>query len=232
MANNLTLYDEADWWDEAGPFYLLNRLNPGRFSFFDRAISDWKGLRVLDVGCGGGFACEFLARKGAIVTGIDPSQASIDRASHHARAVGLGSISYLCGSATELPFSNDSFDAVMCVDVLEHIPDWPQAIAEFGRVLRPGGHFLFDTINRNRLSAWFMVSMLENTFGVIPRGTHDPAMFIKPTEIKNVLFRYGFVDVTTTGFNTFWSPFSRDYFAIAGGPQKIMYIGYSQYSGV
>lgn len=231
MANNLTLYDEADWWDESGPFFLLNKMNPGRFRFFDQVISDWQGVRVLDVGCGGGFVSEFLAKKGAIVTGMDLSRAALDRAASHAKGVGLDSIRYIFGSATELPFARDSFDAVVCFDVLEHIPQWQLAIGEFARVLRPGGRFLFDTINRNTLSSWFLINVLENTFGVIPKGTHDPRLFIKPSEIRLALDRCGFVDVTTTGFHTIWSPFSRDFFAVAGGPQSIMYIGHSQFKG-
>jgi 2-polyprenyl-6-hydroxyphenyl methylase/3-demethylubiquinone-9 3-methyltransferase len=224
MANDLTLYDTPDWWSEQGPLYLLRKLNPGRFGFFDRTMPTWKDVSVLDAGCGGGFTSEFLAARGAKVTGLDASAAAIDVARRHSAHAGLA-INYTTGSITELPFADSSFDAVVCVDVLEHVPGWRQALAEFHRVLRPGGQLFFDTINRNPMSAFFFVPVLERTLGLIARGTHDPRLFIRPQEISETLQKLGFIKTNMTGFHVMWSPWKRDYSAFAGGPKTLMYIG-------
>ena len=118
--NDLTFYDRmADhWWDESAKIYALHHLNPLRFNYFDRFISSWKDLRVLDAGCGGGYTCEFLAQRGAIVSAIDQSLACIQRAIEQAQP--HYKIDYLHGYADSLPYANQSFDAVLCVDVQIH----------------------------------------------------------------------------------------------------------------
>ena len=167
--NNLSYYDEwaPQWWQADGTVAPLNRLNPLRFQFFDRYIADWQGLKVLDVGCGGGFTCEFLARRGASVTGVDLSAKCIEAASRHAAEVGL-SIDYVCAQGEALPFEADAFDVVTCVDVLEHVADVRGAIAQIARVLKPSGTFCFDTINRTWQSKLVMIWLLENTLRQIP----------------------------------------------------------------
>ena len=118
--NDLTFYDRmaGHWWDESAKIYALHHLNPLRLNYFDRFISSWKDLRVLDAGCGGGYTCEFLAQRGAIVSGIDQSLACIQRAIEHAQP--HYKIDYLHGYAESLPYANQSFDAVLCVDVQIH----------------------------------------------------------------------------------------------------------------
>ncbi len=155
---NNHMYNELanSWWDENGPLHLLKvMVNPWRAPYFadvmrERFGADLSRIRLLDIGCGGGVLAEEFARLGCQVTGIDISVESIAVARAHARTEDL-SIDYQTGSASQLPFDGSSFEVVSCCDALEHIPEWEQVVVEVGRVLEPGGLFLFDTINR---TAW------------------------------------------------------------------------------
>lgn len=193
---NNQIYDElADtWWDENAFLHLLKvMVNPWRVPYFRDALVAHHGLalnrlRLLDVGCGGGVLSEEFAALGCQVTGIDISPRSIAAARAHAAQAGLA-IEYRLGSAADLPFADGSFDAVTCCDVLEHIRDWRQVIAEAGRVLRPGGLFLFDTINRTQKSrAVFIYGLQESPLTkLMPPETHVWDMFIRPNEITAAL---------------------------------------------
>src|SRR5262245_5027389 len=148
------------WWDEAGFLHTLAALNPARFGYMRRVLIeelglDPAGLPVLDIGCGGGLLAEEFARLGCNVTGLDPSEESLAAARTHAAAQGLA-IDYHCAPGEALPFGDASFDVVYCCDVLEHVHDLPQVIAETARVLRPGGTYLYDTINRTLRSRLVM----------------------------------------------------------------------------
>ena len=145
-----------------------------------------------DVGDAGGFMAEALAARGAHVSGIDPAEATINAARAHARAQGLR-IGYDVGVGEALPYDDACFDAVVCVDVLEHVADLHKVMAEVTRVLRPGGLFLFDTINRNPLARLATITVAEDLLRLLPRGTHDPAKFIKPAELRAVLQGAGLV---------------------------------------
>lgn len=204
--NNLEFYDQQapSWWNEAATIYPLSRLNPLRFAYFDRLIPHWKGLAVLDVGCGGGYTCEFLAQRQAQVWGIDRSGACIDAARRHAQAAPLP-ITYAQGVAEALPFADATFDVVVCVDVLEHVEDLPRAIAEISRVLKPGGYFCFDTVNRTWQSQIIMIWLLENILRKIPRGIHDWRKFITPSELTHLMSAHGLGEATICGFNLFGS---------------------------
>ena len=200
MRNDLTIYDTvADrWWsDEIRWVRTLKNLVPGRLSWFDRQI-DWAGKRVLDLGCAGGFMAEALADRGAQVTGIDPAEKAIAAARAHAAANGHA-IAYDVGVGEALPYDLAGFDAVVCVDVLEHVSDIDRVLSEVARVLRPGGLFLFDTINRNPLARLATITMAEDVLRLLPRGTHDPALFIKPAELRAGLSRAGLTPGPMTG---------------------------------
>ena len=200
MRNDLTIYDRVadNWWsDEIRWVRTLKNLVPGRLAWFDRQI-DWQGRDVLDLGCAGGFMAEALAGRGAQVTGIDPAAGAIDAARAHARAGGLR-IGYDVGVGEALPYDDASFDAVVCVDVLEHVADLTKVLAEVARVLRPGGLFLFDTINRNPLARLATITIAEDLLRLLPRGTHDPAMFIKPAELRRAMQGAGLVPGAITG---------------------------------
>ena len=200
MRNDLTIYDRvADhWWsDDIRWVRTLKILVPGRLKWFDRQI-DWQGKAVLDLGCAGGFMAEALAARGAHVTGIDPAADAIDAARAHARTTGLR-IGYDVGVGEALPYDDSSFDAVVCVDVLEHVADLRRVLAEVARTLRPGGLFLFDTINRNPLARLATITIAEDLLRLLPRGTHDPAMFIKPRELRAAMQGAGLVPGVMTG---------------------------------
>lgn len=193
VKNDLTIYDDAagQWWSgELRWVRTLHNMVAGRLKYFDRLV-DWQGKAVLDLGCGGGFMAEALAKRGARVAGIDPAEKAVEAARRHARGEGLD-IRYDTGVGEDLPYGDESFDIVVSVDVLEHVADLDQVIAETARVLRPGGLFLFDTINRNPLSRLVVVDLAERALGLLPRGTHDSRMFITPDELSQALAAQGF----------------------------------------
>lgn len=200
MRNDLTIYDKvADrWWSDGIRWVrTLKNLVPGRLKWFDRHI-DWQGKDVLDLGCAGGFMAEALAERGAHVTGIDPASDAIDAARDHARA-GKLRIAYDVGVGEALPYDDASFDAVVCVDVLEHVADLHRVLSEIARTMRPGGLLLFDTINRNPLARFASITIAEDMLRLLPRGTHDPAMFIKPKELRAAFQGVGLVPGPITG---------------------------------
>ncbi|WP_392337579.1 bifunctional 2-polyprenyl-6-hydroxyphenol methylase/3-demethylubiquinol 3-O-methyltransferase UbiG [Loktanella salsilacus] len=200
MRNDLTIYDKvADrWWSDGIRWVrTLKNLVPGRLKWFDRHI-DWQGKDVLDLGCAGGFMAEALAERGAHVTGIDPASDAIDAARDHARA-GKLRIAYDVGVGEALPYDDASFDAVVCVDVLEHVADLHRVLSEIARTMRPGGLLLFDTINRNPLARLASITIAEDMLRLLPRGTHDPAKFIKPKELRAAFQGVGLVPGPITG---------------------------------
>lgn len=198
--NDLSIYDQVadQWWsDEIRWVRTLKNLVPGRLAWFDRQI-DWNGKHVLDLGCAGGFMAEALVHKGAQVTGIDPAADAIEAAKRQATLVGQD-IRYDVGVGEALPYDDGAFDAVVCVDVLEHVSDLTKVIAEVARVLKPGGVFLYDTINRNPLSRFATITIAEDILGLLPKGTHDPALFIKPQELVQEITNAGLVPGPQTG---------------------------------
>ena len=200
MRNDLTIYDKvaAHWWsDDIRWVRTLKNLVPGRLSWMDRQF-DWAGRDVLDLGCAGGFMAEALDHRGAIVTGIDPAADAIAAARAHAARTGR-IIRYDVGVGEALPYDNASFDAVVCVDVLEHVRDLPLVLSQVARTLRPGGLFLFDTINRNPLARLATITVAEDILRLLPKGTHDPAMFIKPAELRAAMITAGLQPGPFTG---------------------------------
>jgi 2-polyprenyl-6-hydroxyphenyl methylase/3-demethylubiquinone-9 3-methyltransferase len=198
--NDLTIYDgvAANWWsDDIRWVRTLKNLVPGRLGWFDKHV-DWNRMTVFDLGCAGGFMAEALAARGAKVTGIDPAAQAINAARVHAAESGL-EIQYDVGVGEELPYENAAFDVVVCVDVLEHVGDLTKVLAEMARVLKPGGLFLFDTINRNLLSRFATITIAEGTLRLLPKGTHDPALFIRPAELRTGLEKAGLVSGPMTG---------------------------------
>lgn len=200
MRNDLSIYNKvsASWWsDDIRWVRTLKNLVPGRLRWFDQQL-DWHGKVVLDLGCAGGFMAEALALRGANVTGLDPAADAIDAARAHAREGGLR-IGYDIGVGEALPYDDASFDAVVCVDVLEHVADLNKVLSEVARTLRPGGLFLFDTINRNMLARLATITIAEDVLRLLPRGAHDPAMFIKPAELCAAMQQAGLVPGAMTG---------------------------------
>ncbi len=198
--NDLSIYDRVahKWWsDEVRWVRTLKNLVPGRLAWFDRHI-DWMDKDVLDLGCAGGFMAEALVTKGARVTGIDPAADAVEAARRRASRVGQN-IRYDVGVGEALPYADAAFDAVVCVDVLEHVTDLTKVAAEVARVLRPGGMFLYDTINRNPVSRLATITVAEDILSLLPKGAHDPELFIKPKELVRELTNAGLVAGPQTG---------------------------------
>ena len=183
------------WWDPAGPAAILHAINRPRVGFYLRQLGDLDGRRVLDAGCGGGLVARELAAAGAEVVGVDRSRGSLGVAR---RAVGTR-FAPAQGRLERLPFAAGAFDAVVAADVLEHLPDLPAAVDELARVLTPGGSFLFDTVNRTPWSWFTAVFGLEQVLRMVPRGTHDWRLFIRPGELDRLLRAAGLEPVTLTG---------------------------------
>ena len=198
--NDLSIYDTAAdaWWsDEIRWVRTLKRMVDGRLSWFDRSV-DWSGRRVLDLGCAGGFMAEALAERGARVTGIDPATRAIEAARAHAEAGGLD-IRYDVGVGESLPYDDGAFDVVVCVDVLEHVRDLERVCTEMARVTAPGGTLCFDTLSRNPVARFAAITVAEDLLRVLPKGTHDPEMFIRPEELRLLLTKNGFEVGPMTG---------------------------------
>ncbi len=198
--NDLTIYDShaERWWNGSQRWLrTLQNLVPARFAQFDKVVQ-WQGKSVLDLGCGGGFMSEALAQRGAVVTGIDPAGAAIAVAMRHAAEQSLH-IQYLVASGEALPLTDHSMDCVVCVDVLEHVQSLGTVLDEIRRVLRPGGIFLFDTINRTALAEFVVVFVGEKVIRLLPVGTHDPAKFISPAELRRELVARGFDKIQFVG---------------------------------
>ena len=187
----------ATWWDPQGILHLLRALNPARFGYMRRVLLEElrlepAGRQALDVGCGGGLLAEEFARLGFAVTGVDPSARSLDVARAHASEAGL-SIEYRLGSGEALPLADEAFDVVYCCDVLEHVTDVALVIAESARVLKAGGVYLYDTINRTPQSKLIMIKLFQEWrwTNFMPPRLHDWNMFIRPTELVLLLKQQG-----------------------------------------
>lgn len=201
------------WWDENEVFStLLLWLNPVRFGYFRQILIEQlkvepRGKETLDVGCGGGLLAEEFARLGCKVTGIDPSERSLATARAHALQSGLD-INYLTGVGEQLPFADATFDIVYCCDVLEHVSNLAQVISEIARVLKAGGIFFYDTINRTLLSKLILVKMAQEwtVTRFMPPNLHDWQQFIKPRELISLMRHNGLANEDLKGITPAANP--------------------------
>ena len=192
--NNEIYNLEGDkWWQPDFSLNLIKTLyNPFRVGYSVEVFERFKIIpgktSVLEVGCGGGILSEEMARKGFITTGIDPSELSLKSAASHARESNLV-INYEKGTGENLPFEDNSFNVVLCCDVLEHVQDLPKVISEISRVLKNGGLFIYDTFNRTYFSKISAIKILQEwkRWSIMPPKLHVWQMFIKPDEIKSLL---------------------------------------------
>jgi 2-polyprenyl-6-hydroxyphenyl methylase/3-demethylubiquinone-9 3-methyltransferase len=210
----------AEWWDLQGKFKPLHMINPCRLDYITAQIAaefardlgqerPFAGLRVLDIGCGGGLLCEPMARLGATVTGVDAAARNIPVARIHAGQSGLA-IDYRVGTAEDLVAAGERFDVVLNMEVVEHVPDPLAYLTACRRLLRPGGLHVCSTINRNPKSYLMAIIGAEQVMRWLPRGTHEWKKFITPDELYALLTSAGMRPVDRKGmvFNPLtWSFF-------------------------
>jgi 2-polyprenyl-6-hydroxyphenyl methylase / 3-demethylubiquinone-9 3-methyltransferase len=173
------------WWDKESEFRPLHQINPLRLDWIQNLIP-LKGLRVLDVGCGGGILADAMARKGASVLGIDLSSKALKVAQLHALEAQTEGVAYQEISAESLAAEQPgSFDVVTCMEMLEHVPDPSLVVRACATLVKPGGYVFFSTINRNAKAYLFAIVGAEYVLNLLPRGTHDYAKLIKPSELAS-----------------------------------------------
>ena len=197
------------WWDPTTEFKPLHDINPLRLDYIDGRSGGLAGKRVVDVGCGGGILAEALARRGAHVTGLDLSEKALGVARLHAQENGVD-VDYRFESAEAFAEREAGvFDVVCCMEMLEHVPAPAETIAACARMLKPGGVAVFSTLNRNPKSYLFAVVGAEYILRLLPRGTHDYARFIRPSELSRHARNAGLEPVDITGMT--YNPLTRRY---------------------
>jgi len=196
------------WWDPTSEFRPLHEINPLRLEWID-GIARLAGKAMLDVGCGGGILAEAAARKGAQVTGIDLSERALKIAQLHLLESRLP-VSYELASPEHYAEAHrGSFDVVTCMEMLEHVPDPGRTVAACARLLKPGGQAFFSTINRNPKSYLFAIIGAEYVLRLLPKGTHDYARFVRPSELTGWCRQAGLGPVALKGMT--YNPFTHVY---------------------
>jgi 2-polyprenyl-6-hydroxyphenyl methylase / 3-demethylubiquinone-9 3-methyltransferase len=207
------------WWDPNSEFKPLHDINPLRLDYIDR-VAVIKHKQILDVGCGGGILAESMAARGGLVTAIDLAEKPLKVAELHLLESGLH-VDYRHVSAEDLAREQPaSFDVVTCMEMLEHVPDPAATVAACAALARPGGHVFFSTLNRNPKSYLYAVIGAEYLLRLLPRGTHDYARFIKPSELA-AMCRHANLNVGALNGMTY-NPFNRAY--ALGSDASVNYI--------
>jgi 2-polyprenyl-6-hydroxyphenyl methylase / 3-demethylubiquinone-9 3-methyltransferase len=215
------------WWDTGGDFKPLHDINPSRLEFIDQRVG-LAGKRVLDIGCGGGILAEAMAARGARVTAIDMAAAPLAVAQIHLRESGL-EVEYLKSTAeAHAEARAGAYDVVTCLEMLEHVPDPSQVVAACSQLARPGGQVFFSTINRNP-KAWTMAILgAEYVLRLLPRGTHEYAKLIRPSELAEWIRAAGLELAGFTGMH--YNPFTRS--CTLGGNVHVNYLAHAHKPGV
>lgn len=212
------------WWDRNSEFKPLHDINPLRANYIDER-SPVAGLKVIDIGCGGGILSEAMAQRGATVTGIDMGSAPLSVAKLHALESEL-EINYLQCTAEDMAEQHpESFDVVTCLEMLEHVPDPSSVIKACAKLCKPGGHLYFSTLNRNPKSYLFSIIGAEYLLNMIPKGTHDYAKFIKPSELANAAREAGLNLNHMTGMT--YNPITKQY-KLKDGDVDVNYLVHAQ----
>jgi 2-polyprenyl-6-hydroxyphenyl methylase / 3-demethylubiquinone-9 3-methyltransferase len=199
----------AEWWDPRGEMAMLHRFNPVRLAFIKQAacrqfgreeprLDALAGLRVLDIGCGGGILSEPLARLGAAVVGADPSPANIEAAKLHAAEAGVA-VDYRASTAEALAEQGERFDIVLAMEVVEHVADLGLFIGSCAQMVKPGGVMITATLNRTLKSFALAIVGAEYVLRWLPRGTHRWDKFVTPNELEAALERHGLAVIDETG---------------------------------
>ena len=197
------------WWDPESEFRPLHQINPLRLDWID-AQARLAGKQVLDVGCGGGILSDSMARRGAKVLGIDLASKPLKVAQLHAMEAGTESVDYREVSAESLAMEMPAnFDALTCMEMLEHVPDPSSIVTACAALVKPGGWLFFSTINRNAKSFLFAIVGAEHVLKLLPKGTHEYARFIRPSELAQWCRNAGLELADTRGME--YNPFTRRY---------------------
>jgi 2-polyprenyl-6-hydroxyphenyl methylase/3-demethylubiquinone-9 3-methyltransferase len=197
------------WWDPTSEFRPLHEINPLRLAHIERLAGGLAGKAILDVGCGGGILAEAMAARGARVTGIDLADKPLKVAMLHRLETG-SAVDYRLQSAESLAQeSPGAYDVVTCMEMLEHVPDPPSVVEACARLVKPGGLVFFSTINRNAKSFAFAIVGAEYILRLLPRGTHEFARFIRPSELSRACREAGLRVFDLTGMT--YNPLSRRY---------------------
>ena len=201
------------WWDTESEFRPLHQINPLRLAWIDDIVP-LAGKRVLDIGCGGGILADAMARKGAEVLGIDLAGKALKVAQLHALEAQTQGVRYREVSAETLAAEQpESFDVVTCMEMLEHVPDPSSVVRACATLVKPGGHVFFSTINRNAKAFVFAIVGAEYILNLLPRGTHEFAKFIKPSELAAYARAAGLDRAHTRGME--YNPLTRHYWLSA-----------------
>jgi 2-polyprenyl-6-hydroxyphenyl methylase/3-demethylubiquinone-9 3-methyltransferase len=201
------------WWDTESEFRPLHQINPLRLAWIDDIVP-LAGKRVLDIGCGGGILADAMARKGAEVLGIDLAGKALKVAQLHALEAQTPGVSYREVSAETLAGEQpESFDVVTCMEMLEHVPDPSSVVRACATLVKPGGYVFFSTINRNAKAFFFAIVGAEYVLNLLPRGTHEFAKFIKPSELAAYARAAGLDLEHTRGME--YNPLTRHYWLSA-----------------
>jgi 2-polyprenyl-6-hydroxyphenyl methylase / 3-demethylubiquinone-9 3-methyltransferase len=197
------------WWDPNSEFKPLHDINPLRLDYIDRAAGGLADKRVLDVGCGGGILSESMALRGAQVTGIDMGTMPLRVAELHTLESGV-EVDYRQVPVETLAAEQPgSFDVVTCMEMLEHVPSPASVVAACAQLVRPGGRVFFSTLNRNPKSFLFAIIGAEYVLGLLPKGTHDYARFIRPSELDSWVRQTKLRTVDLMGMT--YNPLTRTY---------------------
>ena len=197
------------WWDPEGEFRPLHEINPLRLGWIERIVGDLRDQRVIDIGCGGGILSEAMAAKGAHVTGIDLSEKALGVARLHKLESGSAVDYRLVAAETLAAESPNAYDFVTCMEMLEHVPGPASIIAAAGTLVRAGGVVVISTLNRNPKSYLYAIVGAEYVLRLLPKGTHDWARFLKPSEIAAWGRRVGLDLIDMIGMT--YAPLSRRY---------------------
>ncbi|HIF9116484.1 TPA: bifunctional 2-polyprenyl-6-hydroxyphenol methylase/3-demethylubiquinol 3-O-methyltransferase UbiG [Photobacterium damselae] len=197
------------WWDPEGEFKPLHQINPLRLNFVIDKTDGLFGKKVLDVGCGGGILAESMAVEGADVTGLDMGKEPLTVARLHALETGV-KLEYVQATAEEHAEENpQAYDVVTCMEMLEHVPDPASVIAACAKMVKPGGHVFFSTLNRNIKSYLFAIVGAEHLLKIVPKGTHHHEKFIRPSEMMAMIDRTELQDKHITGLH--YNPLTNTY---------------------
>ncbi|WP_318465938.1 bifunctional 2-polyprenyl-6-hydroxyphenol methylase/3-demethylubiquinol 3-O-methyltransferase UbiG [Photobacterium leiognathi] len=215
------------WWDLEGEFKPLHQINPLRLNYVIDHANGLFGKKVLDVGCGGGILAESMAIEGAEVTGLDMGKEPLTVARLHALETGT-KLDYIQSTAEEHAEEHQAYyDVITCMEMLEHVPDPASIIAACAKMVKPGGHVFFSTLNRNIKSYLFAIVGAEHVMRLVPKGTHDHNKFIRPSELMAMIDKTALEDRHIIGLH--YNPLANSY--SLGTNVDVNYIVHTQKQG-